>query len=78
MSRSTRTTPVRGTRGAFARTLPRPQPLRKLIIAISWRSTGFDAPIVQAMHLDRPQRDHTLRQAICRVSPPNASRRPMA
>jgi type I restriction enzyme, R subunit len=27
--------------------------------------TGFDAPILQAMYLDKPLRDHTLLQAIC-------------
>ena len=30
--------------------------------------TGFDAPILQTMHLDRPIRDHNLLQAICRTN----------
>lgn len=30
--------------------------------------TGFDAPILQAMYFDKPLRDHTLLQAICRVN----------
>ncbi|MEZ4227263.1 MAG: hypothetical protein R3B13_40360 [Polyangiaceae bacterium] len=30
--------------------------------------TGFDAPILQAMYLDKPLRDHTLLQAICRTN----------
>ncbi|GAB4464092.1 MAG: hypothetical protein Kow0031_41780 [Anaerolineae bacterium] len=29
---------------------------------------GFDAPILQAMVLDKPMRDHTLPQAICRTN----------
>ncbi len=32
--------------------------------------TGFDAPILQTMYLDKPLRDHTLLQAICRVNRP--------
>jgi hypothetical protein len=32
--------------------------------------TGFDAPILQAMYLDKPMRDHTLLQAICRTNRP--------
>ena len=30
--------------------------------------TGFDAPILQAMYLDKPMRDHTLLQAITRTN----------
>ena len=40
----------------------------KLIIVTSKLLTGFDAPILQAMYLDKPMRDHTLLQAICRVN----------
>ena len=29
--------------------------------------TGFDAPILQTMYLDKPLRDHALLQAICRT-----------
>jgi type I restriction enzyme R subunit len=32
--------------------------------------TGFDAPILQTMYLDKPLRDHTLLQAICRTNRP--------
>lgn len=32
--------------------------------------TGFDAPILYAMYLDKPMRDHTLLQAIARVNRP--------
>lgn len=40
----------------------------KLIIVTSKLLTGFDAPVLQAMYLDKPLRDHTLLQAICRVN----------
>jgi len=40
----------------------------KLLIVTSKLLTGFDAPILQAMYLDKPMRDHTLLQAICRVN----------
>ncbi len=40
----------------------------KLIIVTSKLLTGFDAPILQAMYLDKPMKDHTLLQAICRVN----------
>lgn len=40
----------------------------KLIIVTSKLLTGFDAPILQAMYLDKPLRDHTLLQAICRIN----------
>lgn len=40
----------------------------KLIIVTSKLLTGFDAPILQAMYLDKPLRDHGLLQAICRVN----------
>jgi len=40
----------------------------KFLIVTSKLLTGFDAPILQAMYLDKPLRDHTLLQAICRVN----------
>ena len=40
----------------------------KLIIVTAKLLTGFDAPILQAIYLDKPLRDHTLLQAICRVN----------
>jgi type I restriction enzyme R subunit len=40
----------------------------KLIIVTAKLLTGFDAPILQAMYLDKPLRDHALLQAICRVN----------
>jgi type I restriction enzyme R subunit len=40
----------------------------ELLIVTAKLLTGFDAPILQAMYLDKPLRDHTLLQAICRVN----------
>ncbi|MDD5390362.1 MAG: HsdR family type I site-specific deoxyribonuclease [Gallionellaceae bacterium] len=40
----------------------------QLLIVTAKLLTGFDAPILQAMYLDKPLRDHTLLQAICRVN----------
>ena len=40
----------------------------QLLIVTHKLLTGFDAPILQAMYLDRPLRDHTLLQAICRTN----------
>jgi len=42
----------------------------KILIVTSKLLTGFDAPILQAMYLDKPLRDHTLLQAICRTNRP--------
>lgn len=42
----------------------------KLLIVTAKLLTGFDAPINQVMYLDKPMKDHTLLQAICRVNRP--------
>ena len=44
-------------------------PLQFLIVT-SKLLTGFDAPILQAMYLDKPMKDHSLLQAICRTNRP--------
>jgi type I restriction enzyme R subunit len=40
----------------------------KLLIVTAKLLTGFDAPILQAMYLDKPLREHTLLQAVCRTN----------
>ncbi|MBR6517854.1 MAG: type I restriction endonuclease subunit R [Bacilli bacterium] len=40
----------------------------KLVIVCAKLLTGFDAPILQVMYLDKPMKDHTLLQAICRTN----------
>ena len=44
--------------------------LPKILIVTQKLLTGFDAPILYAMYLDKPMRDHTLLQAIARVNRP--------
>lgn len=47
-----------------------PKDSLKLLIVTSKLLTGFDAPINKVMYLDKPMKDHTLLQAICRVNRP--------
>jgi len=40
----------------------------KVVIVTSKLLTGFDAPILQCMYLDKPMKEHALLQAICRTN----------
>lgn len=40
----------------------------KFLIVTAKLLTGFDAPILQAMYLDKPMKEHNLLQAICRTN----------
>lgn len=40
----------------------------KIVIVTAKLLTGFDAPILQVMYLDKPMKDHNLLQAICRTN----------
>lgn len=42
----------------------------KILIVCDMLLTGFDAPILQVMYLDKPLKEHTLLQAIARVNRP--------
>lgn len=53
-------------RKAFAKPGEKP----KILIVTEKLLTGFDAPILYCMYLDKPMRDHTLLQAIARVNRP--------
>lgn len=44
--------------------------LPKILIVTEKLLTGYDAPILYCMYLDKPLRDHTLLQAIARVNRP--------
>ena len=46
----------------------------KILIVTSKLLTGFDAPILQAMYLDKLLKEHTLLQAICRTNRPYPSK----
>lgn len=45
----------------------------KILIVTEKLLTGYDAPLLYAMYLDKPMRDHTLLQAIARVNRPYES-----
>ncbi|MGB2984086.1 MAG: type I restriction endonuclease subunit R, partial [Candidatus Bipolaricaulia bacterium] len=65
--------PYRRDRDAEEKLLDRfrdPSDPLKILIVTSKLLTGFDAPILHAMYLDKPMRDHTLLQAICRTNRP--------
>jgi len=49
---------------------PKPDTLPKIFIVTDKLLTGFDAPILYCMYLDKPMRDHVLLQAIARVNRP--------
>lgn len=63
--------PYRRTKDEEAKVLERfrdaNDPL-EIVIVTSKLLTGFDAPILQVMYLDKPMKDHTLLQAICRTN----------
>lgn len=44
--------------------------LPKILLVTEKLLTGYDAPVLYAMYLDKPMRDHTLLQAIARVNRP--------
>lgn len=48
----------------------RPDTTPRILIVTEKLLTGFDAPILYAMYLDKPMRDHVLLQAIARVNRP--------
>jgi len=47
-----------------------PTKLPKILIVTEKLLTGYDAPILYAMYLDKPLKDHTLLQAIARINRP--------
>lgn len=52
-----------------------PSKLPKILIVTEKLLTGFDAPVLYAMYLDKPMRDHVLLQAIARVNRPFEDKR---
>jgi type I restriction enzyme R subunit len=47
-----------------------PDALPKILIVTEKLLTGYDAPVLYGMYLDKPLKDHTLLQAIARVNRP--------
>ena len=63
--------PLKRDRDAEEKLLDRyrdPNDPLQLLVVTAKLLTGFDAPILQAMYLDKPLRDHTLLQAITRTN----------
>jgi len=58
----------------------KPDELPKILIVTEKLLTGYDAPILYCLYLDKPMRDHVLLQAIARVNRPyedeNGRRKP--
>jgi type I restriction enzyme R subunit len=48
----------------------KPDALPKILIVTEKLLTGYDAPVLYCMYLDKPMRDHVLLQAIARVNRP--------
>jgi type I restriction enzyme R subunit len=53
------------------RLFKRPEAEPKILIVTDKLLTGYDAPVLYAMYLDKPMRDHVLLQAIARVNRPH-------
>ncbi len=51
-----------------------PEEMPKVLIVTEKLLTGYDAPILYAMYLDKPLKDHTLLQAIARVNRPHEAK----
>ncbi len=49
---------------------PKPNQLPKIFIVTDKLLTGYDAPVLYCMYLDKPMRDHVLLQAVARVNRP--------
>ncbi len=58
----------------------KPEALPKILVVTEKLLTGYDAPVLYCMYLDKPMRDHVLLQAIARVNRPyedeNGKRKP--
>lgn len=55
---------------AVRKAFRKPSELPRILIVTEKLLTGFDAPILYGMYLDKPMRDHVLLQAIARVNRP--------
>lgn len=55
---------------AVRKSFRKPDEMPRILIVTEKLLTGFDAPILETMYLDKPMRDHVLLQAIARVNRP--------
>lgn len=58
------------TEKSARKTFVKPDELPKILIVTDKLLTGYDAPVLYCMYLDKPMRDHVLLQAIARVNRP--------
>jgi len=58
------------TEKAVRKEFPKAASLPKILIVTDKLLTGYDAPILYCMYLDKPMRDHVLLQAVARVNRP--------
>ncbi|MCB9230382.1 MAG: HsdR family type I site-specific deoxyribonuclease [Bacteroidia bacterium] len=58
----------KGSQEKLVDTFCDPQSEIKFLIVTAKLLTGFDAPVLQTMYLDKSLKDHTLLQAICRTN----------
>jgi type I restriction enzyme R subunit len=58
------------TEKSVRKDFPKPTRLPKIFIVTDKLLTGYDAPILYCMYLDKPMRDHVLLQAVARVNRP--------
>lgn len=55
---------------AVRKQFPKPAEQPRILIVTDKLLTGYDAPILYALYLDKPMRDHVLLQAVARVNRP--------
>lgn len=58
------------TEKTVRKTFPKPGTQPQILIVTDKLLTGYDAPILYCMYLDKPMRDHVLLQAVARVNRP--------
>jgi type I restriction enzyme R subunit len=58
------------TETKMRKAFPKPNQSPKIFIVTDKLLTGYDAPVLYCMYLDKPMRDHVLLQAIARVNRP--------
>lgn len=58
------------TEKTVRKTYPKPGTQPQILIVTDKLLTGYDAPILYCMYLDKPMRDHVLLQAVARVNRP--------
>ena len=61
--------------GDIRKAFVKPESLPKILIVTEKLLTGYDAPVLYCMYLDKPMKGHTLMQAIARANRGLSARR---